>query len=73
MESIRRVFLPSFLGDVEFEAAFPDPTLGGSRRLVVALGRFVVRSKWSKIGLQEFRILPEVRGYYEVARFLSDK
>ena len=54
--------VPSFLfGDVEFEAARPDPILGGLRWLVVTLGRFVVQSKWSKIDLQEFRIRPEVR------------
>ena len=53
--------VPSFLRDVEFEAARSSSNFGRIEVAVVALGRFMVRSKWSKIGLQEFRILPEVR------------
>ena len=33
----------------------------------------MVWSKWSKIGLQEFRIHPEVRGKVKLARYLSDE
>ena len=60
MESIRRVFLP-FWGMSSLKWHVSDPILRSSRWLVVALGWFVVRSKWPKIGLQEFRIRPEVR------------
>ena len=58
MESISRVFFLSFLDDVEFEAAFPDPILG-AELTHCSIMEFVVLSKWSKIGLQEFRILIE--------------
>ena len=52
MESISRVFTSCLSVDVELEAAVPDPILV-SRWLVVALWRFVVWSKCSKIGLEE--------------------
>ena len=72
MESIRRVFLPSFLGDVEFEAARSRSILG-SRWPVVALGWFVVQSKWSKICFRNSKFVPKVRGYDEVGMSLSDE
>ena len=52
--------VPSFLGDFEFERPVSDPILGiEMARCSIEVIRGV---KWSKIGLQEFRILPEVRG-----------
>ena len=50
--------VPSFLGDVEFEASLSRSKCG-FEVFVVALGWFVGWSKWSKIGLQEFRIFPK--------------
>ena len=65
MESIRHEFLISFLGDVEFEVARFRYNFDVDW-LVVCLVWFVVWSKWSKISLQEFRLLPEFRCYDEV-------
>ena len=60
MESISRVFLTSFLGDVEFEAAlFRSNFVVDVACFSIGLVRGL--SKWSKVGLQDFRILHEVR------------
>ena len=52
----------------------PDPILGVSRWLVVALVWFVVLSQWSKIGLQKFLVAPkfEVRMMLTVYRMNED-
>ena len=62
----------SILGYVEFEALVPEPTLG-VRVLVVALEKFSLWSNWTKSGLQEFRIRPDVWGTDHVARCLLDE
>ena len=51
----------SFLGDVEFEAARSRSNFG-FKVAHCSIGEVRGVIKWSKIGLQEFRILPEVRG-----------
>ena len=70
MDSIRQCSFMSFLGVVIFEVALSRFNFVGSRLPVVALGRFLVCSKWSKIGLQELRICPEVRVYDDVIHLL---
>ena len=53
--------VPSSLSEgIEFEAALSRSNFG-SQVVIVALGWFVVWSKWNKIVLQKFRIHPEVR------------
>ena len=49
MDSIQRLFLPSFLGDVELEAAVPDPILEAeviSRCIEVVRGVVQVVQNW---------------------------
>ena len=58
---IRRVFLPSFMSDVEFEAApFQIQFLWVDSSLC-SIKVVRVWNKLFKIGKQEFRILTEVR------------
>ena len=53
---------PSFLSrEIKFEAAHSLYSFGGRGVPFVALGSFVVLSKWSKIGLHDLRVLPEFR------------
>ena len=60
MESIIRVF-PTFFGMSSLKLSVPDPFFGFEvAHCSIGLFRGVVQV--SKIGLQEFRIRPEVRG-----------
>ena len=60
MESIRRVFLPFFLGDVEFEAVRSSTIFCWSRWLVVALGWFVVWSSGPKLVYRNSESVPKI-------------
>ena len=69
---MRRVFSPSFLGDVEFEAAFSRSILG-VKMASCSIGLVRGAVQVVIIGLQEIRNIPEVRVKDEVSRSFSDK